>query len=619
MYEQLPKFVREPNPSIYLGDNYVVLDVETTNHEHGSALDARNSLLLSCWRVGKDHADYRRGRDYSDWADEFGQSLLLAACASADFIVAHNTKFELGYLRRCGLELRTVLPFCTMIGEKVLAGNIKKPLSLEATATRRGLGHKEAVVAKLIKAGVCPSQIPAAMLEAYCHTDVSLTEQVFLAQRVELQELALLPVAYCRNLATPALADIEFNGMCLAHGRVVETHEVYAEQWASLEKEFSAFTGGINVKSHKQLGEYIYDKLAFKELTDRKGNPVRTSPSKKSPCGNRKTDKETIAQLVAETDEQKAFLEITKKLIVLKTPFQNLEKMRAICEANPSDPRIFASFNQTVVQTDRLSSTARNGGFNFQSMDRAFRRLFCSRADNRVICDSDAPQLEFRIAAHLGHDDVAKADIRSGVDVHAVTSKYVGVNRQEAKSRTFRPLYGGRSGTPRERKYIAYFTDRYSGIYRTQSGWTYDVARDKRLVTATGLVFYWPNATISKDGYVSNTTQIFNYPIQSLATADIMPLVLVCIWHRISSLGDDALLINTVHDSHVADVAESCLAEYKRLVVQAFTVDIYPLMEKLYGIKLDVPLGVGIKTAKHWTDTKIEEKYDPGVSKTLDV
>jgi DNA polymerase I-like protein with 3'-5' exonuclease and polymerase domains len=211
---------------------------------------------------------------------------------------------------------------------------------------------------------------------------------------------------------------------------------------------------------------------------------------------------------------------------------------------------------------------------------------------------------------------VAKADIRDGVDVHAATSAYVGVNRQEAKSRTFRPLYGGRSGTPRERKYIAYFTNRYASIYRTQSGWTYDVARDKRLVTATGLIFYWPNATISKDGYVSNTTQIFNYPIQSLATADIMPLVLVCIWHRISSLGDDALVINTVHDSHVADVAEHALAEYKRIVVQAFTVDIYPLMEKLYGIKLDVPLGVGIKTAKHWTDTKIEEKHDPGVKTT---
>jgi DNA polymerase I-like protein with 3'-5' exonuclease and polymerase domains len=617
VYEQLPSFVSSPSPDIYLSDAYLVVDLETTNREHGSALDAQNSLLLACWSLGATHPSaHLHGRVHHKWADEFGQRLLEQHISECSFVVCHHTKFELGWFRRCGLDLRRILTFCTMIGEKVLHGNKKVPLSLDATAARRGMGQKEPTVAKLIKAGVCPSQIPAAMLENYCHQDVSLTEQIFLEQRKELKELALLPVAYCRNLVTPVLADIEFNGMRLDQGRVTAEYEIYSQKWGALEKEFSDFTEGINVKSSKQMGEYIYDKLAFAELVDRKGNPVRTTASKKSPEGGRKTDKETITQLTASTDEQRAFLEITKKLIILKTPFQNLEKMRGICEANPNDPRVYASFNQTVVQTDRLSSTARNGGFNFQNFDRAFRRLFCARADNRVLCDSDAPQLEFRIAAYLGNDDVAKEDIRSGVDVHAATSKFVGVNRQEAKSRTFRPLYGGRSGTPRERKYIAYFTDRYAGIYRTQTQWTYDVARDKCLTTATGLKFYWPNVTISKDGYVSNTTHIFNYPIQSLATADIMPLVLVCIWHRITSLGDDALLINTVHDSHVADVQEAVLDEYKRIVVQAFTVDIYPLMEKLYGIKLDVPLGVGIKTAKHWADTKIEEKYDPGVKTT---
>lgn len=606
MYEQLPKFVRDPQPDIYISSsNFLVLDFECTNREHGSALDGANCLLLACWRVGQAHVLHDSRNVGVCWGDEFGQHELLAAVSTADFIIAHNAKFEMQWLRRCGIDLRRVLPFDTMIAEKIIHGNVKVPLSLDATAARRGLGNKGSTVSALIKAGACPSTVPKALLEAYCHQDVALTEAVFLEQRQELQRLRLLPVMYSRCLVTPVLADIEFNGMVLDPKRVEKTHGIYTEKYASLAKKLEQATGGINPKSGKQMREHIYGALGFAELTDQRGNAIKTG------AGQAKTDKHTLAALVAVTPEQKLFKELAVELVKLKVPVQNLEKMQKICEASPDDPRIFASFNQTVTQTDRLSSTARNGGFNFQNLDREFRKLFRAGAGGRVLCDADAPQLEFRVAAYLGNDTQAKADILGGVDVHAATAKFVGVSRQEAKSRTFRPLYGGRSGTPRERRYIAYFTERYSGIYRTQTEWTHRVARDKYLITATGLRFYWPDTTIKEGGYVTNTTQIFNYAIQSLATADIMPLVLVCIWHRISDLGDAAVLTNTVHDSILGDVADAAVDEYKKIVIQAFTADIYPLLKKLYGIDFDVPLGVGIKTAVNWTDTKIEEKHEP--------
>jgi DNA polymerase I-like protein with 3'-5' exonuclease and polymerase domains len=214
------------------------------------------------------------------------------------------------------------------------------------------------------------------------------------------------------------------------------------------------------------------------------------------------------------------------------------------------------------------------------------------------------------VATFLGHDQVALEDILSGVDVHAITASTLGVGRQAAKPFTFKPLYGGNSGTPRERKYYKYFRERYVGIYRTQQSWTMEVALRKSLTTATGLRFYWPDTEISQSGYVTNTTSIFNYPIQSFATADIMPLVLVLIWHRLASFGDHATIVNTIHDSIVADVADDVLAEYKRVVVECFTRDIYPLLERLYGIKFDVPLGVGIKAGEWWGEGK-EEKYEP--------
>ena len=399
---------------------------------------------------------------------------------------------------------------------------------------------------------------------------------------------------YCRNIVTPALADIEFNGMTLDPERVAETYAEYAEKYASLEKEFHRLTGGINPKSPKQLAEFIYGTLRFAELTDHRGNVEKTD------AGSPKTDKHTLAKLEAQTEEQKEFLKVAKELVKLKTPLQNLTKMAQICK-DKHDPRVFASYNQTVTQTDRLSSTGRNGGFQFHNFDRAFKRLFRARERGGLVCEADAPQLEFRVAAFLGHDPVAKSDIQTGVDVHQNTATTLGCSRQHAKSFTFKPLYGGNSGSPSERRYYKFFRERYSGIYRAQSGWTMAVARDKHLTTPWGLRFYWPDTKIQESGYVTNTTQIFNYPIQSFATADIIPLCLVLLWHRVSDLGDcNCRLVNTIHDSVIAEINPISLEAYTIRLVDCFTKDIYELIEKLYGMKIDVPLGVGIKAGTYW-------------------
>lgn len=611
----LPAFVEFPDPDVYLRNNYVVLDFETTNREHGTALDDGNALVLACWRVGREHRAFAHGGPgtrHAKWGDEFTQGELLAGIGSADFIVAHNTKFELQWLKRCGVDLRTVLPYDTMIGEKVLAGNRRIALSLDDTAKRRKMGHKDHLASLLIKAGVSCEHIPERILDSYCHQDVALTERIFLAQRAELHEQNLLPVAYCRNIVTPVLADTEFNGMQLDRERVDVVYAEYSEKYGRLEEEFSKMTGGINVKSGKQLATYIYDVLRFDELTDHKGRLLRTPKSTRFPEGQRKTDKLTLPLLKASTKEQRAFIKLTSELVKLKTPLQNLNKMHEICEANPENPLVQASYNQTVTQTDRLSSTGRgDGGFQFHNFDRAFKRLFKARRRGWKMVEGDAPQLEFRSAAYLGNDPVAKRDIQEGVDVHAITASTLGTDRQAAKPFTFKPLYGGNSGTPRQRKYFEYFRTRYERIYRTQESWTMRVARDKFFVTPWGLKFYWPDTSIQSSGYVTNTTQIFNYPIQSLATADIIPLTLVLVWHRIAELGEDCLLVNTVHDSIISEVRDEIVPAYKQILVDCFTRDIYPMLERLYGMKFDVPLGVGIKSATHWGDTKDEEKFEP--------
>src|ERR1700679_2213426 len=88
----LPRFIDRPDPGIYLGDNYLVLDFETevNDERFGSALDSRNSLALACWLTNSGKTPR------AHFGTEFDQSDLADAVTKADFLVAHNAKYELG-------------------------------------------------------------------------------------------------------------------------------------------------------------------------------------------------------------------------------------------------------------------------------------------------------------------------------------------------------------------------------------------------------------------------------------------------------------------------------------------------------------------------------------------
>jgi DNA polymerase-1 len=272
---------------------------------------------------------------------------------------------------------------------------------------------------------------------------------------------------------------------------------------------------------------------------------------------------------------------------------------------------VYASYNQAVTQTHRLSSSGRKGGFQFQNFDRAFKPLFTVRNPGWQLVEGDAPQLEFRIAADLGNDREAKAMIRRGEDVHAMSAKVMRCSRQDAKKDTFGPLYGKISGTPRQQAYFEAFRKKYKDIYATQVGWTHEVLKTGELKTPWGLTFYFPGTKLKEGGYITNTPSIFNYPIQSFATADIIPMVLALVWYRMTDIR--GMLVNTIHDSIVAEIHPSDVDAYKGLLIQSFTNDIYPLVKSVYGMTIDVPLGVGIKSGTHWgagEETKFEPRED---------
>lgn len=103
-----------------------------------------------------------------------------------------------------------------------------------------------------------------------------------------------------------------------------------------------------------------------------------------------------------------------------------------------------------------------------------------------------------------------------------------------------------------------------------------------------------------------------NYPVQALATAEIVPIAVVYLWHRLGDEGldDKVRIVNLVHDSAPSEIHPDAQEDFKRLSKQAFTHDVYNYLDKVYGFQFDkVPLGIGLKIGEHWGEGP-EEAWD---------
>jgi len=615
-----------PNPDIYLSDNYLVIDVETTREEKGTALNPTNSLLLSVTK--------RKGGEFTiRHGGELEIQDIVAACEEVDFIIAHNAKFDLQWLRRAGLDLTKVVVFDTMIAEKVIRSNLCtgiEQLALKRLLKDYKLGKKRAFVDACFKHNA--PWVPNHKLDERCRDDVSQTEALFKKQLDELVSSGRLAVLYTRCLLTPVLADIEFNGMCLDGERVAETYSDYTRQLEDINREIESFSGGINFRSSKQVGEFIYGPtesggLGFSELTDRRGNPIRTAKDKP------KTDNATLEALKASNRRQRQFIDLRKRFGKVNAALtKTLHFFYGVVKEK--EGIFYGDFNQCVTKTQRLSASGRKIKFElfpkakscqFQNMPRKFKSLFTARNPGWVIPEADGAQLEFRSAAHQGLCSAATEAIRDDFDVHSFTASMLnGIPfedfdkktdegsemRQDAKAHTFKPLYGGESGTELEQAYYKKFKDMYPGIKDAQEEWKTEALTTKQIRIPSGLIFYFPNCSMSRSGYINNTTEICNYPVQSYATADIIPIALVYLWHGMKQAGMRGFIVNTIHDSVISEIPQEEIDQYRELVNNAFTEAVYQYLSKVYNDNFTVPLAAGLKFASHWSEPDTpEEEY----------
>jgi DNA polymerase I-like protein with 3'-5' exonuclease and polymerase domains len=260
------------------------------------------------------------------------------------------------------------------------------------------------------------------------------------------------------------------------------------------------------------------------------------------------------------------------------------------------------------------TSTGRFSGAdpNMQNMPRGgtfpVKKVFVSRWEGGKILEADFAQLEFRAAAYLSQDKVAMDEVSTGFDVHSYTSQVISdagqpTSRQDAKAHTFAPLYGatGFGRTKAEAEYYEHFTEKYKGIKAWHSRLAKEALETGMITTPSGRQFVFPDVERKRNGTVTYFTQIKNYPVQSFATADIVPLILMHIDKQLDNI--QSCVVNTVHDSIVIDVHPNERVMVLN-IIRNTNETLINLINITFKIDFNVPLLLEAKIGDNWLDTK---------------
>lgn len=341
-------------------------------------------------------------------------------------------------------------------------------------------------------------------------------------------------------------------------------------------------------------------------------------------------------------------LEYRKASKLLGTYVQPLQEMAA----NSKTGRIHPSLNTALTATGRLSSSKPNAQ-NMPSEDTRIKELF--REEGWTCVEGDYKQLEMVALVIRSGCAALKNDILNGVDMHYETGRTVFGYKSKAdetkelrrlvKSVNFGLVYGGGAKTLAaqsgadvavvQRIIDAFFT-RYPGVkeyHRKMDaiakgrvaglhGVLEGVHEDGSplwvlcLTEATTGRYYafqsYPNK-YRKGTSSFSPTELKNYFVQGLATADFVPFACHVVLHAMVADGwmelqedgrPKAELVTTVHDSIVAFVRDEHADEFARFLKATMEMA-WPMMFEFFGEPApDINVQCEVSAGPSWGETK---------------
>ena len=422
----------------------------------------------------------------------------------------------------------------------------------------------------------------------------------------------VLDKPYWGNAIDPYMPDTDFRSL-IAGGteRLYKTKATQCRECngvGQIRKVKKDGTPFANTNKCTSCGGAGYHLVAGKELAGLKFKPPSSKWASANGFSTSKQNLETLegAARAKGMDDAVDFLYKVRRLSAVDTYLSSF--VDGIRMHTKQDGKLHVRLLQHRTATGRFSGADPN----MQNMPRGgtfpVKKVFVSRFDGGKIMEADFAQLEFRTAAFLSQDGVAIEEVSTGFDVHAYTAKVITdagqpTDRQTAKAHTFAPLYGatGFGRTPAEAAYYEHFTKKYQGVADWHSTLAKEAIATNKITTPSGREFAFPDVRRNHRGRVSNFTQIKNYPVQSFATADIVPLALLHIDELLDNM--QSCVVNTVHDSIVIDVHPDEERSVIEVIAQTNR-ELPNLITIRWGLVFNVPLLLEAKIGPNWLDTK---------------
>jgi DNA polymerase-1 len=504
--------------------------------------------------------------------------------------VGHNIKFDYEMIKRYGVRVAPVV-MDTMVAAFLL-NSLGRSQSLDGLAYDL-LDIEMIPITDLIGTGKTQGSFDQTPIEdavIYASEDADITWRIYEILKPQLEEKGLTKLGDETEWPLiPVLGDMELAGIEL-DVKFLEDFKVRLDKnVGELATQIYGHAGQeFNLNSPSQLGQILYGRLELSTVGLKKG----------------KTGFSTAA---AELEK----LRDAHPIVPLLMNYRELDKLKstyvdALPQLVKSDGRIHTSFNQTIAQTGRLSSTNPN----LQNipvrteLGREIRQAFVA-PKGRVLVSADYSQIELRVAAALAHDEDMIETFEQGIDLHQKTAaELYSVPLEEvskemrgnAKTINFGVLYGmsahGLSvATGMDQKEASDFIKRFFEVRPALAKYieeTKKFAHDNEY-TQTLFGRRRPCPEINSSNFMLRSgaeRMAVNVPIQGTA-ADIYKLAMIKVAEK---LDNSSLLLLQIHDELIvetdADKGDAVAAMMKETMEAAFDIG--------------VPLAVDIAVGTNW-------------------
>lgn len=373
--------------------NVLAIDTENNTWNKGAVYDRRFKPVAHSWASTSSSGASQNNPD--------SLARLSELVASAGVLVGFNLKYDIGVLRKLGIERSGPVWDC-QLAEFVITRQQWKYPSLDGACEKYGLPRKIDVIAeKYWKKGIQTEDIPWEELREYAEQDAVITLALY-----EHQQAIMTPeqkrLTRLVNMDMVVLQEMEWNGLLYDEELCERRAEEITNQISTITAELSgiypdvpinfgsgdhlsAFLYGGTItevvkehigffKSGAQVGQPRYRNVEVNHELPRLVTPVPRSELKKA--GFYATNKDTLLKL-RPNRKTRSVIELIQQQVRLDTlmskTYNGIRKSNT--DQNWEPGWLHGQFNQVTAATGRLSSS----GPNLQNIDGQALDLFISR------------------------------------------------------------------------------------------------------------------------------------------------------------------------------------------------------------------------------------------------